>query len=156
MHGSPYRDYDVNTIVSIIMGLPPEAKVIICGTSLGANNTPVAGAYAYLQNRHRIIHGIWGFQASIWGAQAYDSQTGSGDKSYPGITSNVLFAHLISSDFPGNFGLGAYRWKAAPGNTVTNDGYGPTLTTHNYPHPGDDVVADQNMFLAEMQQGLIG
>ena len=146
MHASPYRDYDVNTIVDIIMGLPPEDKVLVAGTSLGSNNAPVVGAYVYLRNKSRIIHGIWGFQASVWGAHA---EPGT---SYPGITSNVLYAHLISSDFPTNAGLGAYRWVAAPGNEVTNGGAGPMLTTHDYPHPGDGVTADQDMFLAEMKR----
>ena len=146
MHDSPYRDYDVNEICAIIRELPSTDKVIVCGTSLGANNTPVVGAYVYLNNPKRTINGIWGFQASIWGAKA------GVDSSYPGITPNVKFAHLISSDFPLNGGLGAYRWVSAPGNKVTNDNGEPLLTTHNYPHPGDDVVADQDMFLAEMKR----
>jgi hypothetical protein len=146
MHDSPYRDYDVNEIVGIIGKLPTTAIILICGTSLGANNTPVTAAYAYLNNPKRIIHGIWGFQASIWGAKA------GATSSYPGITRNVQFAHLISSDFPLNAGLGAYRWVSAPGNTVTNGNGQPLLTTHDYPHPGDGVVADQDMFLAEMKR----
>lgn len=146
MHSSPYRDYDVNNIVAEILGLPADAIVIICGTSLGGNNGPVVAAYVYLQNKTRTIHGLWGFQASIWGAQAQPGTV------YPGITPNVKFAHLISSDFPLNGGLGAYRWASAPGNTVTNGNGQPLLTTHDYPHPGDGVAADQNMFLGEMKR----
>jgi len=149
MHDSPYRDYYVNEICGIIRELPADAIILVCGTSLGANNTPVVGAYAYLNNHSRIIHGLWGFQASIWGAQAGQSEY------YPGITKNVQYAHLISSDFPLNAGLGAYRWVLAPGNTITNGGHfgpGNGLTTHNYPHPGDGVVADQDMFLSEMKR----
>ena len=146
MHDSPYRDYDVNEICGIIKELPNDAIIIVCGTSLGANNTPVVGAYAYLNDRKRVIHGIWSFQASVWGAR------GGVDPSYPGITPNVEFAHLISSDAPENFGLGAYRWISTPGNTVTNGNGQPLITVHNYPHPGDGVVADQDMFLDEMKR----
>jgi hypothetical protein len=146
MHASPYRDYDVNQIVATILALPPTDKVLVAGTSLGSNNTPVVGAYVYLQNKKRIIHGIWGFQASQGGAK------GGVDPNYPGVTANVLFGHLISSDAPENFGLGSYRWITAPGNTVTNGGHGPILDTHDYAHPGDGVTADQDMFLAEMKR----
>lgn len=146
MHASPYRDYDVNSIVGEIMLLPAADKVLVAGTSLGANNTPVVGAYVYLQNKARIIHGMWGFQASIWGAQAGVAAT------YPGITSNVEFAHLIFSEAPENVGLGAYKWIAAPGNTVTNGGQGPLLTEKDLAHPGDYDTASQNTFLAEMKR----
>ena len=142
MHGSPYRDYDVNTIVSIIMGLPTSDKVLVTGTSLGSNNTPVVGAYAYLQNKQRIINGIWGFQASIWGAQA------GVDPSYPGITPNVQFAHLAYSTNPLNAGLGAYVWQKAPGNKTTNLYAFDTGEIH----PGDGDVNVQDMFIAEMKR----
>lgn len=142
VHASPYRDYQINDIVQIVMGLPPTAIVLICGTSLGANNAPITGAYIYKNNPRRIVHGIWGFQASVWGAQAGQEPT------YPGITSNVLFAHLTTSELPTNFGLGAYRWIKAPGNTVT----GYDNSTVNDPHPGDENVTVQNAYLAEMKR----
>jgi hypothetical protein len=146
MHESPYRDYDVNTIVAEILALPADDLAIVAGTSLGANNAPVVAAYVYLQNQRRKIAGIWGFQASVWGAQA-------GQESYyPGITANVQFAHLIFSDAPENVGLGAYKWIAAPGNTVTNGGQGPLLTEKDLAHPGDYDTASQDMFLAEMKR----
>jgi len=142
MHASPYRDYDVNNIVAEIMGLPLTDKVIVAGTSLGSNNTPVVAAYVYLQNKERVINGIWGFQASIWGAQA------GSDSSYPGITPNVLFADLAYSTNPINAGLGAYVWKEAPGNTTTNLYSFDTFDIH----PGDGNVATQDRFLAEMKR----
>jgi hypothetical protein len=142
MHDSPYRDYDVNSIVSIIMELPAYDKVIVAGTSLGSNNTPVVGAYAYLQNKSRIIHGMWGFQASIWGAHA---EPGT---SYPGITPNVLFASLAYSTNPINGGLGTYVWEKAPGNSTTNLYSFDTKDIH----PGDGNVVVQNKFLAEMKR----
>lgn len=144
MHASPYRDYDVNDIVATIMALPLTDKVIVSGTSLGSNNTPVVGAYVYLQNKERIIHGIWGFQASIWGAQSRP------DTTYPGITPNVLFSDLAYSTNPINAGLGAYVWQKAPGNTVTNDYSFDTFDVH----PGDGNVKTQDRFLAEMQRVL--
>lgn len=153
MHESPYRDYMINTIVSEILALPADDVVLIGGTSLGANNGPVTCAYITLQNPNRIVHGLWGFQASIWGEQAYDPVTNpGGNPYYKGVPSNVLFSHLYRSTFPLNAGLGAYAWVAAPGNTVTNGGSGPLVEEHNYPHPGDNVVADQDTFIAEMKR----
>jgi len=142
MHASPYRDYDVNTIVSEIMALPPDDPVLVAGTSLGANNTPVVGAYVCLQNRNRMIAGLWGFQASILGAQAVAGST------YPGITPNVKFAHLAYSTNPINAGLGAYVWQKASGNNTTNL---YTFDTGDL-HPGDGNVGTQDKFLAEMKR----
>lgn len=142
VHDSPYRDYDVNEICSIIKELPADAIVLVGGTSLGSNNTPVVAAYTYLNQPARIIHGIWGFQASIWGAQAGSSPY------YPGITKNVLFAHLAYSTNPLNAGLGAYVWQKAPGNKVTNL---YTFDTGEL-HPGDGDVNVQNMFIDEMKR----
>jgi len=141
-HASPYRDYQVNDVVALILSLPLTDKVIIVGTSLGASNTPVVGAYVYLQNKARIINGIWGFQASIWGAQA------GIDTAYPGITPNVQFADLAYSTNPINAGLGAYVWKKSPGNTVTNL---YTFDTFDV-HPGDGNVKTQDRFLCEMKR----
>ena len=141
--GSPYRDYELNTIVEKILALPLDVPVLVGGTSLGSNNTPIVAAYVYAKNPKRIIHGIWGFQASIYGAQAQQGTP------YDGIPPNVLFAHLTSSDNPIPYpGLGAYRWVKAPGNTVT-DFYNPTIDD---PHPGDGNVAVQNRYIAEMKR----
>ena len=134
--GSPYRDYDVNVIVEFILALQPSVPVIVGGTSLGANNAPVVASYVHARNPKRIIHGMWGFQASMYGAKQP-------------IPPNVLFAHLTSSANPIPLpGLGAYRWTKAPGNTVT-DYYNPTV---NDPHPGDGNVVVQNSYIAEMKR----
>ena len=99
-------------------------------------------AYVYRRNSNIIIHGMWGFQASQGGAKAIESTD------YNGIPPNVLFAHLVSSDNPLNFGLGSYRWQKAPGNTITN-----LILDHNMDvHPGDGNLNTQNMFLAEMKR----
>ena len=148
MHDSPYRDYDINEICGIIRELPLDAIIVGGGTSLGSNNIVVAAAYAKLNQAERTIHGIWGFQASIWGAKAYNPMTGEGSPSYPGITSNVKFAHLAYSTNPLNAGLGAYVWQKAPGNNTTNYYSFDTGELH----PGDGNVNVQNMFLDEMKR----
>lgn len=126
--GSPYRDYQCADIAAMIDKLPDDAIVLVWGTSLGANDCPVVGSYT-----KRTVHGLWGFQASLFGAKVP-------------ITANVKFAHLIYSYNPLNFGLGAYLWTAAQGVQE------PTLTRKDLPHPGDYDVPSQNMFLAEMKR----
>lgn len=140
MHASPYRDYQVNEIVDAILATPADSTILLCGTSLGSNNAPVVASYLYARDPKRVVHGIWGFQASEWGARA-----GVVD-SYPGVTKNVLFAHLAYSTNPVNAGLGSYRWKKAPGNDVTTLLDFDTFDVH----PGDGNVAVQDKFLAEM------
>ncbi len=131
VHGSPYSDEDVNLIASEIEKLPDTDTVLVCGTSLGANNAPVVGA----RTKH-TIHGMFGFQASEWG---YHSR----------VTSNVLYAHLFYSFNPIPLPLlGAYQWRRAVGNTVTN----LHLTPKHLPHPGDYDVPSQNVFLAEIKR----
>ena len=121
---------------------PESAPKLLTGTSLGSNNLPIVAAYVYRRNSNIIIHGMWGFQASQGGAKAIEGTD------YNGIPPNVLFAHLVSSDNPLNFGLGSYRWQKAPGNTVTN-----LILDHNMDvHPGDGNLNTQNMFLAEMKR----
>lgn len=129
--GSPYRDYEVNQIVADFNAAPANAIRLLWGSSLGANNCPVVATYA----PHVLIHGMWGFQASLDGAQVE-------------VPSNVLFAHEVwNSIIPMTGGLGAYEWKKAAGNVRTS------LYTSNRPdfHPGE-TESSQNMFLAEMQR----
>lgn len=130
IHESPYRDYDVNTIVAEIMNLSPDAIILGGGTSLGSNNAPIVGQLAT-----RTIHGLFGFQASWWGAHSL-------------VTSNVLFAHLFYSLNPVNGGLGAYIWPKEEGNKRTN------LYTdeRDLVHPGDSDPASQDTFIAEMKR----
>lgn len=128
---SPYRDYEAGAIAHDIDLLPDDAVVLVWGTSLGANDCPVVGSYI-----KRKVHGIWGFQASLFGAKVK-------------VTPNVLFAHLIYSFNPIPIpGLGAYKWEPGEGF----DGARLHLTPHHIPHPGDYDRGDQNMFLAEMKR----
>jgi hypothetical protein len=131
IHGSPYRDYDAGTIAGLISQLPDGDIVFVQGTSLGANDCPVVGSYT----QHKI-HGMFGFQASMWGE-------------HQPVTSNVSFAHLFYSYNPIPLPLlGAYQWTRAVGNTVTN----LYLTPKHLPHPGDYDVPSQNIFLAEIKR----
>lgn len=131
IHGSPYTDQQAGEIAAAIEELPPEACVIVWGTSLGSNNVPVVGNYT----RH-TIDGAFGFQASIYGAKGYT------------LKNNIKFAHLISSNSPIPFaGLGAYVW---PLGTMNPASYHHEW--HNIPHPGDYDQHDQTMFINEMKR----
>ncbi len=126
---SPYRDYDINTIVTTILSLPRDTKLLLWGSSLGANNCPVVAHKIY----PRKIDGMWGFQASIYGAQVV-------------IPDNVAFAHEVyNSNYIETQGLGAYRWTKA---SKTTNLY---LTDRHDIHPGETQAA-QDMFLAEMKR----
>ena len=139
---SPYNSDDVVKIATAILALPPEVPALVWGTSLGANNAPLVAAYVFAKNPKRLIHGIWGFQASIYGVKAGDAPY------YHGITPNVLFAHLTWSRtvFPVP-GIGAYRWAPAPNNNTTK----LHLDEVDDPHPGDGNAAVQNKYLNEMK-----
>jgi hypothetical protein len=128
IHG-PYRDYDVAAIVSRMRVLPLDATVFIQGTSLGANNVPiVASRFA------RPVHGVFGFQASQWGAHS-------------SIPKNVLFAHLIYSENPLNFSLGSYVWQT---DKDFKGGY--VCTRVDDVHPGDGNLNSQKMFIQEIRR----
>jgi hypothetical protein len=127
---SPYRDTDINIITEVIKDLPKDSKVILWGSSLGANNLPYIATLA-----KREIEGIWGFQASLYGMR------------YP-IPANVKFAHeVFNSNVVETGGLGAYKWTKAPGNKVTN----LYLSDRHDMHPGE-TEASQEMFLNEMKR----
>jgi hypothetical protein len=131
VHASPYRDYEVAQIVAEILNLPVDVIIFVWGSSLGANNGPVVAAYC----PHRIIDGLWGFQASLDGAQVP-------------ITPNVKFAHEVwNPTWWRTFGLGAYEWVKAPGNAKTN----LYTSKRDDLHPGETLAA-QEMFLGEMKR----
>ena len=50
IQGSPYRDFDMQTIVNAIMRLPEDAVAFVFGASLGANDSPVV---VHALNHHR-------------------------------------------------------------------------------------------------------
>ncbi len=127
---SPYRDTDIQLIVDSIRPLNSNVKIILWGSSLGANNLPYICSFI-----KRPIEGIWGFQASLYGMR------------YP-IPSNVKFAHEVyNSNIVETGGLGAYTWVKAVDNKVTN----LYLSDRHDMHPGETEAA-QEMFLAEMKR----
>lgn len=129
-YGSPYPDDQATAFVPRIDRIPEDEGVFLWGTSLGCNNIAVVANAV-----KRRIDGVFGFQASLYGARGYP------------INSNVKFAHLIYSYNPWPFpGLGAYKW---PRGTIPAESY--HLTAHHIPHPGDYNVLDQRMFLREMK-----
>lgn len=131
IYGSPFPDQESTAFVPRINAIPESEGVFLWGTSLGCNNIAVVANLV-----KRRIDGIFGFQASIYGA-----------KRYP-INNNVRFAHLIYSYNPLPLpGLGAYKW---PRGTIDAKHY--VQTPHHIAHPGDYDVNDQNMFLREMRE----
>ncbi len=83
----------------------------------------------------RTVHGVWGFQASLYG---YHSS----------LSANVKFSHLIYSYNPIPFpGLGAYMWQVG---TMIPLSY--HRTRKDLPHPGDSDSDSQDMFLREMKR----
>ncbi len=128
---SPYRDYEVSQIASDFNNAPADAILLLWGSSLGANNCPVVAAYC----PHRTIHGMWGFQASEYGAKVP-------------IPGNVLFAHEVyNPSWVGTMGLGHYEWVRASNNHRTN----LYLSARYDMHPGETERV-QAMFLAEIQR----
>jgi hypothetical protein len=127
---SLYRDYQVAEIAADFNAAPPDAILLVWGFSLGANNCNVVASYT-----HRLIHGMWGFQASDDGAKVP-------------IPSNVLFAHEVyNPSWLGTAGLGHYEWVIAPNNHRTN----LYLSKRWDMHPGA-TERSQAMFLAEIER----
>jgi hypothetical protein len=127
---SPYRDYDVQEIADDFVRSVSTAVRLCIGSSLGACNCPVVAARAPV-----AIHGIFGFQASSYGA-------------VQPITHNVLFAHLFRNPlWPMTLGLGTGRWTRADGNTRTS-----LVVSNEYAlHPGETQRA-MSTFLAEIKR----
>lgn len=118
---SPYRDYEVQEIAADLLGASKNAIRLVIGSSLGANNGPVAAVYAHAV----AIHGIFGFQASSYGAREP-------------IPSNVLFAHEFYNPlWPMTLGLGTYKWELAKNNSRTS----LVLTSEYAFHPGETPKA---------------
>jgi hypothetical protein len=127
---SPYRDYDVQEIADDFSRSHPTAVRICVGSSLGANNCPVVAARTKV-----AVHGIFGFQASSYGADMP-------------ITQNVLFAHLFRNPiWLMTFGLGTATWRRNIGNSRTS-----LIVSSEYAmHPGETQKA-MSTFLAEIKR----
>ena len=136
---SPYRDFEVQEVADDLIRAPQDAVRLLVGTSLGACNCPVAATYA----KAVTIHGMFGFQASVNGAD------------WP-VLPNVLFAHEFYAPsawwngFLGTIitaGLGTLAWHVAKGNTRTT----LILSSEYAMHPGETPRA-RAAFLAEMKR----
>ena len=136
LHG-PFRDYQSGQIAAEIDKLPPEDHVFVVGTSLSANDVFIVCGYT-----KRQIKGAFMFQASSYGPASE-------------APPNVEFAHLIYSfcPLPLPF-LGTY--KPLPGHLIVADRYAAGVTyvqtLSNDPHPGDGVLKNQMLFIADMER----
>jgi len=130
IHNSPYDDQQAFPLAEAIDKIPLSEGVLLAGTSLGANNLAVICA-----NVRRLVDGVFGFQASSYGARGYP------------LNANVLFAHIISSwnPIPLPF-LGTYRWPLGTMNAASYK-----REWHNIAHPGDYNIQDQDKFIREMK-----
>lgn len=122
----PVRYWQTDYLVQLINWVPLATKVFLWGTSLGGNNTTVVAS----QVRRPLD--VWVFQASQFGAKTE-------------ITANVEFFHAV---FNPHIWLGSYKHQLAGGNDVTV----PLWTERWAPHPGDQDVPSQDMFLDDMRR----
>lgn len=123
--GSPYRYYMTDEIVGRINCAPSGTKILLWGTSLGGNNVSVVAAQV-----NKPIAGAFVFQASQFGAQNT-------------IAPTIEFFHNAFNPF---IMLGSFKPQLGEGNSVTI----PMWTERWVPHPGDQDVITQNMFLDQM------
>lgn len=122
---SPYRYYQTDEIVARINCAPSGTIILLWGTSLGGNNVTVVAAQV-----NKPIAGAFVFQASQFGAKNT-------------IAPTVEFFHAVYNPF---IALGSYKPQLGEGNGVTV----PMWTERWVPHPGDQDVVTQNMFLDQM------
>lgn len=128
----PYSWDQARAIADKIKALPADARVVVGGTSLGANEAPRIGTLV----GRRPIDFMFGIQPSLFGAK--NSVT-------PNVKRAMFFRNPV---WPITMGLGAYQWVRAPGNHAT------TLIeqTSYAPHPGDNVQWIQDVILAEIRK----
>lgn len=122
-------------ITSKIKSLPADTKIIVGGTSLGANEAPRIGALL----KTRTIDFMFGIQPSKYGV-------------YNLVTSNVKRAMYFYQPWWFIFGLsqgfGSYQWQKASGNKLT-----VMLSAYSFAsHPGSNHEATQNYILAEIRK----
>lgn len=131
----PRSWHEFEKIAGEIQELPPDAKVVIGGTSLGANMAPWIAATVY----PRPIELIFGVQPSLYGTRNP-------------ISKNVRRALCIyNPNWFLTLGLGGYQWERAPNNHQT-----VLVTRTSYAsHPGINVASVQEAVLAEIR-GITG
>ena len=125
---SPYRYFQTDLIVSRInCAANADAKVLLWGSSLGANNVMVVAS----QVTRSIVAAI-GFQASQWGAKV-------------SIPSNVQALLFFFNPF---VTLGSYKPQLAEGNGTT----APFWIERWVDHPGDQDKMSQDMAIDFMRR----
>jgi hypothetical protein len=125
---SPYRYYQTDAIVAAInCAANADAKILLWGTSLGANNVTVVASQVT-----RTIAAAVGFQASQWGAKT-------------GIPSNVQSLLFFFNPF---VTLGSYKPQLAEGNGTTM----PMWVERWVEHPGDQDRMSQDTALDFMKR----
>jgi hypothetical protein len=118
---SPYRYFQTDLIVSQInCAANADAKVLLWGTSLGANNVTVVASQVT-----RSIAAAIGFQASQWGAKTAIP---------PNVQSLLFFFNPFVT-------LGSYKPQLAEGNGTTM----PFWVERWVDHPGDQDRTSQDM-----------
>ena len=134
----PFGAKEELRIAQQIQSLPTEVKVVVGGSSLGANAAPRIGAMVC----PREIDLMFGIQPSLWARRKGR------------VTANVKRAvyFYVPWYWPVTFGLGQYRWKRQEGNTVTTLVEWPTYMTH----PGNNVESVQGRILAELRRLVAG
>lgn len=122
-----FEHSQTQAIFDRIRALPPNVGVVIGGTSLGANNSPVVAA-----SLTRLVDFMFGIQPSVYGAKQK-------------VTANVKRTNVWYQPWGFaigiGFGFGSYNWERAPGNNVTTMNSMHTYTSH----PGSN---DENIQLA--------
>lgn len=124
---SPYRYYQTDEIVGRINCAATGTKIFVWGTSLGANNVQVIAAQVNKPIAYACL-----FQASEFGAKNP-------------IAPTIEMFHCAFNPF---ILLGSYKPQLGEGNNVTD----AMWTERWVPHPGDQDVRTQDMFLDEMRR----
>jgi hypothetical protein len=125
---SPYRYFQTDLIVSQInCAANADAKILLWGTSLGANNVTVVASQVT-----RPITVAVGFQASQWGAKT---------EIPPNVQSLLFFFNPFVT-------LGSYKPQLAAGNGTTL----PMWVERWVDHPGDQDRMSQDMALDFMKR----
>jgi hypothetical protein len=131
------RWYDAQEIYDEVRATPPDIKIIIGGTSLAANETPLNASYVY----PRKVDYIFGIQPSLLG------------RKNP-IPANVLRARCFVTPLwaPTSLWwfLGAYSWQLAVGNKITKLKVDKTFASH----PGSNDETVQSAIVADIEEVL--
>ncbi len=96
---------EAGLIATKIKMLPDDTRVVIGGTSLGANESPYAASLC-----GRAVDFMFGIQPSIYGRKNL----------VPGNVRSAWYCYQPWGLAVGiGFGYGSYQWELAPGNRIT-------------------------------------